>query len=1237
MHMFRESSMMKRYKSFLFAVATLLGLSACSGGSSSDSVKVGLGTYIDDSVEGLEYICGDERGITDSEGLFRYEIGRECLFRVGAVSVRSIEASKLTKERTVIQETDIKVAQFLLTLDETPDDTKIQISKILKKELESVTPQRLEDSNLTLLFEELVNSLREKGLNTEGVTVVDEESAKEHILQSFQSYCADENFVVVEEQEYLDICKKSGDTTPPLIVLYGGSQLRIFLNAPFNDPGVKAVDDIDGDLSVTVTGSVDTTKLGRYTLKYSAVDLAGNISTATRVVEVLPLIDTIAPEMSLVGSSRVTVELNGEYRELGAVAIDNVDGNITNRVISQGNVETSTLGNYSIVYSVSDSSNNRAQVSREIVVVDAQTADTVAPEIKLSGSNPLYILKGSSYSEAGYSAYDDRDGDITSSVTLSGSIDTDNEGAYTLSYSVSDKAGNSTTAQRVVNVVASLDSEPPLITLKGDNPLIITQGSSFVDPGASAVDARDGIVTLSTVVRVDTNSVSDSYSVTYRAVDKAGNEAITIRSVSVIEAADTTAPIIKLNGDSYMSITLGETFVDPGATAVDDRDGTLSVSVSGSVDSSVEGSYTLLYSATDTAGNRATLTRVVEVKKDLVSDPDSYIPKDSNLTDAMAVKFLNMATFGATPNLVRDLRSKGVVKWVDEQLAMEYSVEDESILHKLINFCLKVDWIRYSDDETLTIDDYLSEENDIFFNQGRRNGLDEVAIHYSFLFDQNLQAKDQLRQRVAYALSQIIIASQSNDEFFTDRGEALSYYYDLLLQHAFGNYGELLYDISLSPTMATFLTYASNEKEYVDPETNATILPDENYGREIMQLFSIGLYELNINGTEKRVDGVRVPTYTQSDVNEMSKVFTGMYYAHSNWGDSILKGDTTHPLSCDENYHDMGQKSILGETIPAGQSCQADVRSAVNLLMKHSNVAPFISKKLILRLTKSNPTTAYIQRVAEVFEKSEGDLKATIRAVLLDEEIWENIKEDRGVKIKEPYIDFTQVVRAVDFQPLPWKEFQKASDSSEYVKVENPGFLTESLYGYLGENPTESPSVFNFYSDTFEPDDDEFKIRGFVAPELEIITAKYAVNYNNFLSTLLEDCSTQKRLYSDESATPDAAPNLYRADRTYMYVDYKEAVDIAKNNGFGVELDSGNDEETKEKIATLLIDYYSQRLLGRKLTEDKRNAMIAHHKDDYWRLRSDTTPLADMEFILERYWIVPIILDITHTDEYMVN
>jgi|GEM_PF-1932735 len=1256
-----------RMISFMAIAAVLL--SGCGGTASNPSetaeqtgtesaghlsaVSVGKGIYLDGPVEGVHYVCGALSGWTGPQGDFRYEIGKECHLSVGALQLRKIDKDLLRDDHVTILETNPKIARLLLSLDVDPAPGHIRLDPLIAQEMNAPEYNTtIGTIDLRTTLNRIRASLEAKGIIHEPVRIVHEDAALQHLQQTHQDHCGDADYRLAENGAFLGPCRADThstgspeDTIPPVLELKGGEEITLYAGSPFQDPGASATDDRDGTVTVQIQGHVDTQKAGTYTLTYMAVDAAGNKAIGYRTVNVILPPDITSPVIELKGASVISIDLNQSFVDPGATATDDRDGNLTDQIVREGHVDVTREQSYLLTYRVQDRAGNHAETKRTVIVTTAP--DTRAPEIRLKGDNPLIIKKYETFSDPGVNAFDDRDGDISRQVRRSGSVDTDRVGDYNLTYTVRDRAGNAASAVRVVRVEKTPDTTPPVISLKGTNPLVIEQGRDYQEPGATATDDRDGDVNVQIAGTVDTDAPGD-YPITYTAEDTAGNRASVVRTVQVVLPPDTTPPVITLKGSETIEVQQGDTFQDPGAAAVDDRDGNVPVQVSGTVDTDTLGTYTLTYTAIDSVNNRAKKERTVRVVSSS-NEPDySYIPSGNDLTDAMAVKFLNMATFGATPAQVAELKNMGVEAWVDQYLGMAYNDRTDSLLRKVIQRCIAIDYKSF-DSQSHTVDEWLNDgiiyRNQLrYFNQNKINGIHEIDHHFSLLFDQQIRGRNQLRQRVAYALSQLIIASESNDNFFHERGEALSYYYDLLMKHAFGNYGDLLYDVSMSPTMATFLTYASNPKAFVDPDTGSTILPDENYGREIMQLFTIGLYELNMDGTEKRRDGKRIPTYVQEDVNNMSRVFTGLNYNNTKWGGTTYTADMTHPLTCNPQYHDSDPKTVLGVTLQGSDDCAQDVRAAVDMLMQHPNVAPFVAKKLILRLTKSNPTTAYIQRVAEVFAATHGDLGQTVKAILLDPEIWENIKEDRGTKIKEPYLAFTQMVRALDYKPVPSFSWTVPSNKPSTQKIDHPGFVLDAytrfpLYAYFGQFPTHSPSVFNFYDDEFVPDDSEFKIRGFVAPELEIITPKYAVAYNNFVSLLLYEASVPRVLERyGSTATPENNPKAYHASRTYMYQEYTEAMPIADANRFyDGDLSASEKTAARERMATALVDLYSQKLLGKKLDTDQRQAIIDYYKNlNRWSTQGNKSDAyRRREFV--QFFVRPIILDILHTDTYMVN
>ncbi|ALS33748.1 hypothetical protein PTRA_a2682 [Pseudoalteromonas translucida KMM 520] len=330
-----------------------------------------------------------------------------------------------------------------------------------------------------------------------------------------------------------------------------------------------------------------------------------------------------------------------------------------------------------------------------------------------------------------------------------------------------------------------------------------------------------------------------------------------------------------------------------------------------------------------------------------------------------------------------------------------------------------------------------------------------------------LHSDDQLRQRVAFALSQILVVSDANGNVGS-QPEGMINYYDILLKHTFGNYRDLLEDVTLSPIMGTFLSHLGNEK--ANDELN--IRPDENYAREVMQLFTIGLEELNLDATPKLdAQGNTIATYGQPQIQGFARVFTGWTFA----GSETFKQKNNNfiqPMKAFSEYHSSKQKTLLsGEIIPAGYGPEETLKIALDNLFNHNNVAPFISKQLIQRLITSNPTAQYVARVASVFNDNgagvRGDLAAVITAIYLDDEArhFGSVLNYQG-KLKEPLLTTIQFWRNLD-----------AKSAIGY-------YNTWGLYNTYGQGPMESSSVFNFFRPDYQPT--YLRNEGLVAPELQI-------------------------------------------------------------------------------------------------------------------------------------------------------
>jgi len=345
-----------------------------------------------------------------------------------------------------------------------------------------------------------------------------------------------------------------------------------------------------------------------------------------------------------------------------------------------------------------------------------------------------------------------------------------------------------------------------------------------------------------------------------------------------------------------------------------------------------------------------------------------------------------------------------------------------------------------------------------------------------------ITAEDQLRQRVAFALSQILVVSA--DDGLGDEQMGLTNYYDILLRHSFGNFRDLLHDVTLSPIMGEYLSLKGNQKS--DPEKN--IQPDENYAREVLQLFSIGQVILNDDASPVLdQDGVPLPAYNQTTIENFARVFTGWHFAnaeHFVWPENKDYISAMQPW---EQYHDKGPKTLLNNVeVAAGLGAQDELNIALDNIFNHPNVGPFISKQLIQRLVTSNPTKEYVRDVAQVFNKNHagerGSLASTIKAILMHREArFGHIDSpDTFGKLKEPLIRMTQIWRA--FEPL------SIPSAFNYSWVESE----------LGQAPLNSPSVFNFFRPTFSQPG-EIRDRGLVSPEFQIMDEASIIKITNRL------------------------------------------------------------------------------------------------------------------------------------------
>jgi uncharacterized protein (DUF1800 family) len=484
-------------------------------------------------------------------------------------------------------------------------------------------------------------------------------------------------------------------------------------------------------------------------------------------------------------------------------------------------------------------------------------------------------------------------------------------------------------------------------------------------------------------------------------------------------------------------------------------------------------------------------------------------PPPPPVTKAEAFQFLNQATFGATEAEAETVIQLRQEAWIDQQMNRPPSLQlphVQSVPPPQFPFQLHADRV------------------DIWF----RNSLN---------------GEDQLRQRVAFALSEIMVVSQlgalGNLPF------AVADYYDVLAEYAFGNYRDLLEEVTLHPAMGVYLSMLGNEK----PDSALNIRPDENYAREVMQLFSIGLVELNIDGSEKLDgQGQPIPTYNQEIIEGFAHVYTGWTYAGAPGFRQARPTPFNQiiPMQLYQGFHETGAKTLLnGVVLPAGQSGEQDLDDALDNIFNHPNVGPFIAVRLIQRLVTSNPSPGYVRRVAEAFNNNgsgvRGDLGAVVKAILLDEEAQPSMAMEIDGKVKEPLLRLTQL----------WKAYNATSNSGR--------FPLNAAYILFGQGPLQSPSVFNFFSPFYAPPG-EIRDSSLVAPELEIAT--------EFQNTLITNVMLLQCFVLNSLATDLAEDDIFINFEEEMGIadDIDALIDMVANKLLAGEIS----ETLRQEIAGML-------------------------------------------------------------------
>ncbi len=412
---------------------------------------------------------------------------------------------------------------------------------------------------------------------------------------------------------------------------------------------------------------------------------------------------------------------------------------------------------------------------------------------------------------------------------------------------------------------------------------------------------------------------------------------------------------------------------------------------------------------------------------------------NTGVTAAAAARFLEQSTFGPTPALIQHVQQVGLQGFLNEQFSATASTYPTPPANS------------------------------------------DISVVKQRFFTNALTGQDQLRQRIAWALAQIFVVSNQK----IGDPSAFTLWMNMLQKDAFGNFSALLNDVTLSPTMGRYLDMVQNDK----PDPNSGTQPNENYAREILQLFSIGLAQLNPDGTPQ-VDsnGVPIPTYTQDTIIGFAHVFTGWAYpTKPGQSASFYNGEYYGgPMIPFDNHHDTGQKLLLnGVTLPAGGTTQSDLTAALQNIVSHPNVGPFISKQLIQHLITSNPSPAYVSRITAIFNDNgsgvRGDLKAVVTGILMDTEARRGddptqVQASDG-HLKEPVLFMMSLLRATN--------------------ATSDGANLNNYASNMKEEPFESPTVFNFY-----PPDNVIAGTTLLGPEFRIFNSTTAISRINFVNDL---------------------------------------------------------------------------------------------------------------------------------------
>lgn len=515
------------------------------------------------------------------------------------------------------------------------------------------------------------------------------------------------------------------------------------------------------------------------------------------------------------------------------------------------------------------------------------------------------------------------------------------------------------------------------------------------------------------------------------------------------------------------------------------------------------------------------------------------IPKHSepSLDIKDASRFLSQATLGANFEDIEHLQSIGINSWLEKQ----FTLREKSFL----------------DTYTYIYKDIKRQIKKIYGDMPKpfpRRSRHKDYFQYTF-YQKILKDKDQLRHKVALSLSQIFVSSFSN-AVLEYRGYGNSSYYDIFYLGSFGNFRDLLQQITLHPVMGSYLSHYNNSKG--DPKLGT--FPDENFAREVMQLFTIGLIELNNDGTPKLdANQEKIPTYDIEDVQELAKVFTGLSggawnleFMPQHKGKPLEYGNyhnhylMTHPMKMYNHQHEPGPKRMIdGTVIPEGQDGMKDIEMALDVLFNHPNVGPFICRLLIQHMVKSNPTPAYIDRVASVFNNNgngvRGDMQAVVRAILTDSEARDSswIRHPQTGKLRQPIERLSHLFRAFDIESPSGKLWFRD---------------LEVLGDELGQSIFASKSVFNFFSPFYAVD--LAAANDMISPEFEILNDASSIAYLNIIEEAIkaQPFKNLTTVNSEETAATSTL-ELLNNESDKPYLNFEDELELFQSNGLDALID----------------------------------------------------------------------------------